>query len=191
MRPFSSYIPSMGEVAPELRRVAVDIGGTFTDLVAFDDETGVLRSLKVLTTPREPWKGFMNALEALGWNLEGVPVLVHASTLGTNLFLGQVGLEPPTVVLLTNKGFRDVLEIGRQNRPVLYNLFFERPRPLVPRSRRIGVGGRIGPRGEELEPLDREAVRRAAREWCGRAEVFVSHSSTATPTRSTRRRLPG
>ena len=156
-----------------MRRVGIDIGGTFTDLVAFDDETGELRSLKVLTTPREPWRGFMEALRQLGWGLEGVEVGIHASTLGTNLFLGQVGLEPPPAVLVTNKGFRDLLEIGRQNRPELYNLFFQRPRPLIPRSRRLTVAGRIGPRGEELEPLDEEAVRRIAREWCSRAKVFV------------------
>lgn len=156
-----------------MRRIGIDIGGTFTDLVAFDDETGELRSLKVLTTPREPWRGFMEALWQLGWDLEGVEVVIHASTLGTNLFLGQVGLEPPPAVLVTNKGFRDLLEIGRQNRPELYNLFFQRPRPLIPRSRRLTVAGRIGPRGEELEPLDEEAVRRIAREWCSRAKVFV------------------
>ncbi|BES81115.1 hydantoinase/oxoprolinase family protein [Pyrodictium abyssi] len=156
-----------------MRRIGIDIGGTFTDLVAFDDETGELRSLKVLTTPREPWRGFMEALRQLGWDLEGVEVVIHASTLGTNLFLGQVGLEPPPAVLVANKGFRDLLEIGRQNRPELYNLFFQRPRPLIPRSRRLTVAGRIGPRGEELEPLDEGAVRRIAREWCSRAKVFV------------------
>ncbi|OWJ55779.1 hydantoinase/oxoprolinase family protein [Pyrodictium delaneyi] len=156
-----------------MRRVGIDIGGTFTDLVAFDDETGELKSLKVLTTPREPWKGFMEALRQLGWELDSVEVVIHASTLGTNLFLGQVGLEPPPAVLITNKGFRDILEIGRQNRPELYNLFFQRPRPLIPRSRRLTVAGRIGPRGEELEPLDEDAVRRIAREWCSRTKVFV------------------
>ncbi|MET1101365.1 MAG: hydantoinase/oxoprolinase family protein [Pyrodictiaceae archaeon] len=156
-----------------MRRIGVDIGGTFTDLVAFDDETGEIQHIKVLTTPREPWRGFMESLAQLGWDLSEVQTIIHASTLGTNLFLGQVGLEPPKVLLLTNMGFRDVLEIGRQNRSELYNLFFTRPKPLVPRSRRIGVRGRIGPRGEVIEPLDEDAVRRIAREWCGRVDVFV------------------
>lgn len=155
------------------RRIGVDIGGTFTDVVGFDDESGELHHLKVLTTPREPWRGLLEGITRLGWSLDSVEIVVHASTLGTNTFLGQVGLELPTAVLLTNDGFRDVLEIGRQNRPELYNLFFERPRPLIPRSRRFGVKGRIGPDGRELEPLDEDAVRRIAREWCGRAEVFV------------------
>jgi N-methylhydantoinase A len=89
------------------------------------------------------------------------------------MLLGQVGLEPPKVVLITNKGFRDILEIGRQNRPELYNLFFSKPKPLVPRERRIGVGGRIAVDGSVIEPLDEDAVRRVAREWCGEAEVFA------------------
>ena len=156
-----------------MKRVAVDIGGTFTDLVAFDDELGELRTVKVLSTPREPWRGFLRALEELGWDPREVELIVHASTLGTNMFLGQVGLEPPKAVLVTNKGFRDILEIGRQNRPELYNLFFQRPPPLVPRSRRVEVGGRIGPRGEEIEPLDLEAVKSIARHWCGEARVFI------------------
>jgi N-methylhydantoinase A len=155
------------------KRIGVDVGGTFTDIVAFDDETGELRYLKVLTTPREPWRGVINGLEQLGWNLADVDVVIHASTLGTNMFFGQVGLEIPTAVLITNEGFRDVLEIGRQNRPELYNLFFEKPKPLIPRSRRFGVRGRIGPSGEELEPLDVRAVESIARSWCGRAKVFV------------------
>ncbi|BEP17854.1 hydantoinase/oxoprolinase family protein [Pyrofollis japonicus] len=155
------------------KRIGADIGGTFTDVVGFDEETGTLLHLKVLTTPREPWKGLMDGIERLGWSLDTVSIIVHASTLGTNTFLGQVGLEIPVAVLVTNKGFRDVLEIGRQNRPELYNLFFEKPRPLIPRSRRIGVSGRIGPKGEELEPLNPDEVRKVAREWCGKAKVFV------------------
>ena len=155
------------------RRIGADIGGTFTDVVGFDDESGELLHLKVLTTPREPWRGLIEGIEKLGWALDSVEIIVHASTIGTNTFLGQVGLRLPKAVLLTNEGFRDVLEIGRQNRPELYNLFFQRPAPLVPRSRRIGVRGRIGPDGSELEPLDENQVRRIARQWCREAEVFI------------------
>ncbi len=141
-------------------------------MVAVDGE-GRLRRVKVLSTPREPWRGFLAALEALGEPLERVEAIVHASTLGTNMFLGQVGLEPPELVLVTNLGFRDVLEIGRQNRPELYNPRFQRPRPLVPRSRRVGVGGRLWRGGVELEPLDAAAVEEAARRFCGPRTVFV------------------
>ena len=154
-------------------RVGVDVGGTFTDLVAYDEASGELAHVKVLTTPREPWKGVLHALEELGWDLSRVEVVIHATTLGTNLFFGQAGLERPTVALITNWGFRDVVEIGRQNRPELYNLFFERPRPLVPRSLRFGVRGRIGPDGRELEPLDTRTVEGIARSLCGRVQVFA------------------
>ncbi len=156
-----------------MKRIGVDIGGTFTDLVAFDEEKGELVFLKVLTTPREPWKGFMHAIASLEWRLEEVDVIVHASTLGINLFLGQVGLEKPRVALITNTGFRDIIEIGRQNRPELYNLFFTKPEPLVPRKYRLGVRGRLNARGEVVEELDRESVKKVAEALCGEVEVFV------------------
>ena len=154
-------------------RVSVDVGGTFTDLVAFDEATGRFWHVKASTTPRNPVDGVIKALEAAGVGLKEVRVLIHATTLGTNLFFGQAGIEPPKAVLVTNRGFRDILEIGRQNRPVLYDLFFEKPRPLIPRNRRLEVGGRIGPDGRELEPLDEDAVREIARAWCREAGVFV------------------
>lgn len=154
-------------------RVGVDVGGTFTDLVGFNDETGELFYLKTSTRPHEAWVGVVEALEATGLTIEDIGVLIHASTLGTNIFFGQKGLELPRAVLVTNKGFRDIIEIGRQNRPELYNPFFQKPKPLIPRNRRVGVRGRIGPRGDELEPLDTEAVREIARKWCGDTEVFI------------------
>ncbi len=156
-----------------VRRVGVDIGGTFTDLVAYDDVSQELRYLKVLTNPVEPWKSVIEALEALGWDLESVEVIVHATTLGTNMFFGQMKLEKPTVALITNAGFRDVLEIGRQNRPELYSLFFEKPKPLVPRRLRVGVRGRIGPNGREIEPLDVESLRKIVRKLCKEVNVFA------------------
>ncbi len=154
-------------------RVGVDIGGTFTDLVAFDESSGRLLHLKIPTTPRDPSKCFLEVMEALDVEVQRISIIVHATTLGTNMFLGQTGLEPPRAVLITNKGFRDIIEIGRQNRPELYNVFFTRPRPLVPRSMRIGIPCRIGPGGEEIEPLDEEEVARIARDLCGSAEVFA------------------
>ncbi|BAA80320.2 hydantoin utilization protein A [Aeropyrum pernix K1] len=142
-------------------RVGVDVGGTFTDIVVFD---GGLRVLKVLTTPKRPVEGVMNGLSRALGTLEGVEVLVHATTIGTNLFLGQVGLQAPRIALFVNEGFRDIVEIGRQNRPSLYNPLYRRPKPLVPRDLRIGVRGRIGPDGVEIERLDVDAVR----EWAAR-----------------------
>ena len=154
-------------------RVGVDIGGTFTDLVAFDEESKKLIRFKCLTTPTAPEIGFLDAIMGSGIDVCNIDVLIHATTLGTNIFFGQVNLEMPRVLLITNKGFRDIIEIGRQNRPQLYNLFFSKPRPLVPRKMRVGVAGRIDYRGNVLEELDEDEVRAIAREYCGKVDVFV------------------
>ncbi len=147
-------------------RVGIDVGGTFTDFVSFNEDTGEISHLKVLTTPREPVKGIMNALSQGVDDLSRTSVLIHASTLGTNMFLGQKGLEPPKTALITNRGFRDIIEIGRQNRPELYNLFFQRPRPLVPRNLRVGVKSRINAEGEVVEELDEDEIREWAEKLC-------------------------
>ncbi len=152
-------------------RLAVDVGGTFTDFVYMGHD-GV-RHWKVLTTPSEPWKGILGGIEDAGLRPGGLDFFINATTLGTNLFFGQTRLERPRVVLITNRGFEDVLEIGRQNRPSLYDPFFQRPPPLVDRRHRIGVKGRVGSRGEELEPLDEDEVARAAAEHCGPNTVFA------------------
>ena len=154
-------------------RVGIDIGGTFTDLVAYNENTGEIKHLKVLTTPREPWKGFMKALEELGVPIDSVKVIVHATTLGTNMFFGQVGLEPPQPVLITTKGFRDVIEIGRQNRPELYNPYFEKPKPLVPRKNRYTIRGRLDARGNVVEEFDENEVVEIAKKMCRKNVVFV------------------
>lgn len=152
-------------------RVGVDVGGTFTDVVAY--ARGELRSAKVLTDPRSPWRSVLEGILLVWSNPSEVGEIVLATTLGTNLFIGQVNLDAPPVVLVTNEGFRDVIEIGRQNRPELYNLFFERPKPLVPRSMRFGVRGRVDARGNVLEELDVEALRKLAGQWCGKASAVV------------------
>jgi N-methylhydantoinase A len=150
-----------------LLKVGVDVGGTFTDLVVFDVETGKIWNLKVITTPRNPVEGVLDAVEkGVNGRLPEASVLVHATTLGTNMFLGQTGIEPPATVLVTNEGFIDVIEIGRQNRPQLYNPYYKKPKPLIPRNRRIGVKGRISYKGEELEPLDVEGLKDKVRSFC-------------------------
>ncbi|MEB3756974.1 MAG: hydantoinase/oxoprolinase family protein [Desulfurococcales archaeon] len=148
-------------------RIGVDVGGTFTDFVAFDEKTGRIWHLKVLTTPRNPVEGVMNAIqEGVNDRLSEASVLVHATTLGTNMFLGQTGIEPPPAVLITNQGFIDVIEIGRQNRPQLYNPYYRKPKPLIPRNRRVGVKGRISYEGIELEPLDKEELSMKVKSFC-------------------------
>jgi N-methylhydantoinase A len=140
----------MSERAPgaSTALLAVDTGGTFTDLVLLVD--GRVETLKVPSTPSDPAQAVLDGARRI---LKGrAPwVLLHGSTVATNSLLERSGAR---VVLVTNEGFQDVIEIGRQNRPQLYALVGHRPPPLVARDDRIGVPGRIGPRGEEIAPLD-------------------------------------
>lgn len=131
---------------PELSRagvpltLAVDIGGTFTDIVV-QRGSEVLRTLKLLTPADRPETAVLRAVAEIGRT--GTEELLHASTLATNALLHPPPGLVESVGLLTTEGFRDVLEIGRQNRPGLYDLFFERPRPLVDAVRREEVRERI------------------------------------------------
>lgn len=134
---------------------AVDTGGTFTDVVVWTGRE--LRVIKLPSTPDDPARavlaGLADALAQCG--CAGVEVLIHGSTVATNALLERKGAR---VVLVTNRGFEDVLVIGRQTRPQLYALTGVRAESLVPVERRLGVVGRLGPAGEELEPLERAAL---------------------------------
>jgi len=132
-------------------RVAVDIGGTFTDLVA-QDELGRLSVAKVLTTPLDHSAGVMNAIAKGGVGLRDTALFLHGSTIAINTVIERKGVK---TALIATRGFRDVYEIGRSNRPDAYNLFFERPVPLVPRSLRREVTERMTARGEIHTPLNR------------------------------------
>jgi len=149
--------------------VAVDVGGTFTDFVAVDGD-GNLSAFKLLTTPRRPEEAVIKGLA----KLSPIEEVLHASTIGTNALLGQVGLELPQVALFTTRGFRDVIEIGRQNRPRLYDLFFEKPRPLVPRHLRFEVDERVLPDGTVLKPVDAAEVESYAEKALGYGVVSVA-----------------
>jgi N-methylhydantoinase A len=133
-------------------RIAVDIGGTFTDLVAQDDG-GRMSVSKVLTTPNDHSEGVMSAIAKAGVDLRETALFLHGSTIAINTVIERKGVK---TALITTRGFRDVYEIGRSNRPDAYNLFFERPVPLVPRSLRREVTERMTARGEIHTPLDRE-----------------------------------
>jgi N-methylhydantoinase A len=132
-------------------RVGVDVGGTFTDLVTCD-AAGRTSSLKVPTTPVNPAGGLLNGLSAIGRAAGRCASLAHGTTLVTNAIVERkVG----AVGLVTTRGFRDVLEIGRMNRPHLYRIDLPaKPEPLVPRRLRAEVGERVGPDGSVLAPLD-------------------------------------
>ncbi len=128
--------------------IAVDTGGTFTDLVRLGPQ-GFAR-LKVPSTPSDPAEAVLDGIASLVD--PGVRfALVHGSTVATNALLERKGAR---VHLVTNRGFEDVIEIGRQNRPQLYALVGHRPPPTVDRDARIGVSGRLDAQGRELEPLD-------------------------------------
>ena len=128
--------------------VAVDTGGTFTDLLAW--RGGHLTTLKIPSTPDDPSRAILAGLRQIVEDGETV-VLLHGSTVATNAILERKGAR---VALITNRGFEDVLAIGRQDRPQLYALVGHRPPALVPEEARLGIAGRLDPAGVELEPLD-------------------------------------
>jgi N-methylhydantoinase A len=138
-------------------RIAVDIGGTFTDLVAVDDEGQVYRS-KALTTPDDLARGIHDCLSQGQVQVSQASFFVHGSTITINAVLERKGARTG---LITTKGFRDVYEIGRGNRPEGYNLFFKRPVPLVPRDLRLEVDERLYATGEVLTPLDEQSAAAA------------------------------
>ena len=140
-------------------RVGVDVGGTFTDLVA-TDAAGTIRRFKVATTPKAPEEGLLDALRTLLREIDPAQIvqLSHAGTIATNALLGQVHLELPRVAFVTTEGFRDVLEIGRQARSAVYDLHVKRPPPLARREDRLTVRERIDHDGSVHVALDPHSV---------------------------------
>ena len=141
-------------------RAASDVGGTFTDVVVYDDDDGSLAVAKSLTTPKDPSKGVIDALALLDIDVQKVSTIFHGTTLVINAITERKGAR---TALVTTKGFRDVLEIGRGNRPDLYNLRFHSPRPFVPRALRFEVSERVGSSGEVVRPLDEQDVAKVAK----------------------------
>jgi N-methylhydantoinase A len=144
-------------------RVAIDIGGTFTDATLIDETSGAVSIAKVLTTPSDPSEGFMHAVERAlqegAVTARQVGFVVHATTVATNAIIeGKIARSG----FVTTDGFRDLLEIARQVRPTLYDTQFEKAKPLVPRDRAVVVRERLGPAGEVLRPLEDDSVREAA-----------------------------
>src|SRR5438552_953751 len=142
-------------------RIGVDIGGTFTDLVALDEATGVVVNAKALSTPSKLLDGVLRCADQAGVDLADCRLTIHGTTIGINALLEGKGARTG---LLTTEGFRDVLEIGRGNFLRMYDVLYRRPVPLVPRGRCREVPGRLTATGEVLVALDEEAVRAAARQ---------------------------
>lgn len=151
--------------------VAVDTGGTFTDLLLLRD--GRLSALKIPSTPEDPSESVLEGIRQLLGPRESRPpfLLIHGSTVATNALLERKGAR---VVLVTNRGFEDVVEIGRQDRPQLYALVGHRPPPPVAREDRVGIRGRLGFDGRELTPLDPEELRELPRRVAEAEAVAVS-----------------
>jgi N-methylhydantoinase A len=152
-------------------RLGVDVGGTFTDLVFYDDDTGEVRVSKEPSTPAAPEDGVLAAIRV------GVPpdavaraqYFLHGTTVGLNSLLTRTGA---VVGLLATRGFRDIIEIARGDRGDPYDLFWRQPPPLVPRSRRLPVTERIDAFGSIVTPLVEDDVRAAL-------EVFTAHGCNA------------
>src|SRR6476661_2930487 len=141
-------------------RIAVDIGGTFTDLAAFDEAEGRLMFGKALSTHGALVNGIQNTMDGAGVNSADAYLFLHGSTIAINTLLERNGAK---TALLITEGFRDIYEIGRVNRPDAYNLFFSKHEPLIRRSLRFEVPERLRADGEVHKPLDDQAVRTLVR----------------------------
>ena len=177
--------------------VAVDIGGTFTDLVAFDENKGRVYQAKSLTTPHELSQGVWDCLRKAGIALGDAENIVHGSTVAINIAIEEKGAKTALVV---TKGTRDVYKIGRQNRPEAYNFSFKRPVPLASRANTFEVDERLSASGEVLKPLDTaemETIAKAIKD-CGAETVavcflhsYVDPSHEVEAGKILRRMLPG
>jgi N-methylhydantoinase A len=136
-------------------RLAADIGGTFTDVAAFDEASGQLLLGKTLSTPARLVDGISHAVDKAGTRFADAGLFLHGSTVAINTMLERTGAR---TALLITEGFRDTYEIGRINRPDSYNLFFRKHVPLVERALRLEVRERITATGEVLVPLDEKQV---------------------------------
>src|SRR4051794_28209147 len=141
-------------------RVSMDIGGTFTDVVAYSEEAGAYTAGKASTTPDDLTEGVFAALAEVVAQVPEIGFFVHGTTVGLNAFLQRRG---ERVLLLATEGVGDTYQIARGNRTRLYELHYRKPAPLVPRRDTVEIGGRLDWAGEELVPLDEDAVRAAAR----------------------------
>ena len=150
---------------PELEtrcRVAVDIGGTFTDFCVFDEAAGELRTLKILSTPEAPGEEVMQGIAELdrryGQPAAGIGFFTHGTTVGVNTVIQRRGA---ALALFTTREFEDVLEVARLKTPDPYDIFSRRPAPLAPRERVYGIAERVLKDGSVETPVDPADVRRA------------------------------
>jgi N-methylhydantoinase A len=141
-------------------KIGVDVGGTFTDLILYDSKTMELHVAKLPTTTDNPEDAILATLCNICREPKQVKFINHATTIATNSLLTHTGIGK--TALITNHGFKDVLEIARQRRPEIYNLYTKRPQPLIKRKDRFTVHGRICADGKEIQPLDVSEAKQIA-----------------------------
>ena len=150
-------------------RVSMDIGGTFTDAVAYDEETGQYTAGKASTTPGQLTTGVRNAMAGVVDELGALSFIVHGTTQGLNAFLQRRGEK---VLLLASKGAGDVYQIARGNRTELYEIQYRKPEPLLTRSDTVEIAGRLDATGQVVQPISANDVRAAAEKF--RSENYTS-----------------
>lgn len=147
-----------------MKVIGVDVGGTFTDFHVIDTESGVSHVFKLSSTPENPAEAILQGLRALSdrglVRFQDIKRLCHGTTVATNALIQRRGGK---IALITTDGFRDLLEIGRQTRPHMYDLQVDQPAPLVPRERRLELKERIGSKGQVLRTPDLEHIESIAR----------------------------
>jgi N-methylhydantoinase A len=158
-------------------RLGIDIGGTFTDVVVIDDKTGQIQATKVPTTMSNPAIGAIDAVSTIVGNsqvhVDAVELVVHGTTLVANAIIERKG---DRTALFATKGFRDVLEIGREHRYEMYDLMVELPQPLVPRNLRLEIDERILADGSISRGVNREGVQLLTSELVARGVGAVAVS---------------
>ncbi len=137
-------------------RLSADVGGTFTDIAAFNERTGEFRLGKTLTTPQRLVDGIATGVSKAAATFATARLFLHGTTIAINTILERTGAR---CALLTTQGFRDIYEIGRVNRPESYNLFFQKHQPLIERALRFEIRERIDAQGNVLVKLDQDQVR--------------------------------
>ena len=140
-------------------RIAADVGGTFTDIAIFDEAAGSIRLGKTLTTPRRLVEGIDNGVRKSGSSFGEANLFLHGTTVAINTLLERTGAR---TALVTTRGFRDIYEIGRINRPEAYNLFFRKHRPLIERALRFEVDERVMSSGAVRTALTEAELERVA-----------------------------
>lgn len=173
-------------------KLGIDIGGTFTDLVLLDEQTGKLQFGKTLTTYPDPTTGIMNGIEELiqnfGLSLAQVSSIVHGTTLVTNAVIERKGAK---TALITTAGFEDVLEIGRELRYDIYDINLRVPIPLVPRNLRLGVPERLDKTGTVIQELDTIAMQKVVGQLAAQKVDSIAVSFLHAFTNPTHERTVG